>query len=311
MRVAVCITSYRRPEGLRRLLEGLNGLVLNRVRPSSVRIIVVDNDPEGSASVLCEEMRPNLRWPIEYHIELKRGISQARNTAVALAVRDSDSMAFIDDDEVPEPLWLDELLHVQRSYEADVVCGPVLPYFYEPVPAWVVKGKFFEQAFERPRYPTGHLLELAATNNVLMRVEMLKKMTKLFDERLGLTGGEDVDFFARVYRAGYKIVWSDDALVREWTPRSRTNAKWILLRSFRLGYAASLHEMYSGSGVSTKVVRIAKGVGRILQGLVLVPLSIPLSFFQGLHKLVKPLQYVCRGIGMLAGLVGVRYEEYR
>lgn len=312
MRVAVCITTYKRPEGLRRLLSGLNELSFDRHAPPSLKIVVVDNDAAGTASAVCEGVRGWFRWPLEYHIEPRRGISQARNRAVARAAAlDADFLASVDDDEVPEPSWLDELLFVQRSYAADVVGGPVLPYFYEPVPDWVVKGKFFEQSFERPRYPTGHLLKLTATGNVLIRMRVFEEMGEYFDEELGLTGGEDTLFFAHVYEVGYKLVWANEAVVYEWTPAGRANARWILRRAYRLGNSRSLYETRAGVGPAVRIVRLAKGCGRVVQGLLLLFLSVPLSLIVGRQPIMKALVLVCRGAGMLAGMLKIRHEEYR
>ncbi len=311
MHVTVCIATYRRAEGLRRLLEGIDGLTFRKADPPEVRIVVVDNDPAGSASGVCKGLAPKLGWPLDYHAEPRRGISYARNTAVARAREGANFIACIDDDEVPEPGWLDELLHVQRSYAADVVSGPVLPYFPDPVPAWVVRGGFFEQAFEHPRYPTGRELEVTATSNVLIRAGIFEETGLLFDERLALTGGEDVHFFARVRRAGYKIVHADDAVVHEWIPGSRANARWVLRRAYRVGNAHTLIEEYLGSDKRTRAVRIAKGCGRIVQGVLLMPLSLPVLFLSGRWMFVQSLLYICRGAGMLAGMIGVRFEEYR
>ena len=311
MQVTVCIATYRRAEGLRRLLGGIDGLTFRKSLPPGVRIVVVDNDPEGSASEVCEELVPKLGWPLSYHAEPRRGISYARNTAISRAGDEADFIACIDDDEVPEPNWLDELLHVQLSYDADVVSGPVLPYFPDPVPAWILRGKFFEQAFEHPRYPTGQELEVTATSNVLIRAKIFEETGLTFDERLALTGGEDVHFFARVRRAGYKIVHADEAVVREWIPGSRANARWILKRAYRVGNAHTLTEEYLGSDPRTRAVRIAKGCGRIAQGALLLPASLPVLFLSGRWMLVRSLLYICRGAGMLAGMIGVRFEEYR
>ena len=312
MKVAVCITTYKRPEGLRRLLSGLDMLSFEGGAPPSLSVVVVDNDEAETAAAVCEEVRGWFKWPLEYHVEPRRGISQARNRAVACAVAlGADFLAFVDDDEVPEPSWLDQLLSVQRTHAADVVGGPVFPYFYEPVPDWVIEGKFFEQPFERPRYRTGHLLKLTAAGNVLVRTSLFAEMSEYFDEELGLTGGEDTLFFAHAYEAGYKLVWADEAVAHEWTPRSRTNARWILKRSYRLGNAASLCEARESAGWTVRAVRIAKGCGRVGQGLLLFLPSIPLSLIVGRQAIMRALVLVCRGAGMLAGVLKIRHEEYR
>lgn len=312
MKVAACVVTYRRLDGLERLLRSFDSLRFAKVDVTEVKIVVVDNDPEGSASEICEKLASELGWPLEYHLEARRGISHARNRAVLCAAAlNADFLAFVDDDEVPEPFWLDELLFVQRSYAADVVGGPVLPHFYEPVPDWVVKGKLFEQPFERPRYPTGQLLELTAAGNVLIRTKMFEEMDEYFDEGLGLTGGEDTHFFTRAHGAGYRIVWADEAVVHEWTPRSRASASWILKRAYRLGNSRSLYETHSDAGISAKAMRFLKGGGRIAQGVLSFPIYVLLSMVLGRHMLIQPLIHLCRGMGMLAGLVGLRYEEYR
>lgn len=307
MRVAICIATYHRAEGLRRLLEGLAILIFNKSEPPDIEIIVVDNDASGSAQAICNSVGRSLKkLSIKYHIEPCRGISYARNAAIAKA-ENVDFLAFIDDDEVPEPTWLDELLYVQQLYNADVVAGPVLPYYDESVPDWVIRGEFFGGPFEQRRYPTGQLIDIVAAGNVLVRAKVFKRMDTIFDPRWGLTGGEDVHFFSRVYRAGYKMIWADEAVAHEWIPRSRANAKFILKRAYRLGLTHSMWETYFESSTKVRALRGVKAVAWIARGLLLVPLYPAL----GRHILMRALQYVCRGTGMLAALVGIRYEIYK
>ena len=37
----------------------------------------------------------------------------------------------LDDDEIPDKCWLEQLLLVQKEYESDIVTGPTIPYFIE------------------------------------------------------------------------------------------------------------------------------------------------------------------------------------
>jgi succinoglycan biosynthesis protein ExoM len=310
-RVAVCVITYRRPEGLRRLLFALDALVFEESEAPDIEILVVDNDPAGSASEVCEEAGDTLRWPIEYHTEPRRGIAHARNAAVKHAVKSVDFIAFIDDDEVPEPAWLQELLRVQGSYDADVVSGPVFPHFCDRVPRWVTRGAFFEEAFANPRYVTGHPIQLTATGNVLISTRVFKEMEATFDERLGLTGGEDIHFFRRVHEAGYSMVYAGEASVHEWIPRSRTDAGWMLRRAYRLGNALSLSEAYLNPPIAVRLVRVLKGCARLAQGLLLLPFTAPLSLVFGRQLVMRSLLHACRGVGMLTGLAGLRFEPYR
>jgi GT2 family glycosyltransferase len=302
MNVAVCVITFHRPAGLKRLLDGIAQLTFEKCSPN-LRVVVVDNDPQASSRELCREIAPNFPWQLEYHVEPQRGIPFARNRSVAVVVNDVDFIIFIDDDEVPQPSWLDHLLHAQQTYNADAVSGPVIPYFDQPIPPWIEKGRFFE----RPRHQTGYLMFGASTNNTLVRSEVIKAMGKVFDERLALTGGSDWHFFRRVHQAGYKIIWADDAIVYEWIPRSRSNMGWLLQRSYRLGTTESFCEIDINPTFSTKLICAFKGIRRIIIGLLLIPLSL----VQGRPKLVKTLRYIYHSTGMLSGATGKTYNEYQ
>lgn len=145
MLVSICVATYQRPEGLKRLMAGLDRLIFTKLEQPQIEIILVDNDPTCSARTFCEQFQLQFKWSLKYFSEPQRGISYERNKAVAEASDAADFILFIDDDEVPEPAWLDELLIAQQAYNADVVAGPSLPFFPVPdTPEWVVKGKFFE-----------------------------------------------------------------------------------------------------------------------------------------------------------------------
>jgi succinoglycan biosynthesis protein ExoM len=303
MLVAICVASYRRPEGLKRLLEGINQLTFSQEAPD-IEVIVVDNDATGSAGLVCTNCEASFRWKLKYCIENVRGISFARNRAIASISQNATFVVFIDDDEVPEPAWLDELLSVQKAYNAHVVAGPVLPRFMKSdIPEWVVKGKFFEPH----RYPTGHSLKVAFTNNVLISTQVLKQIDPIFDERFALTGGEDSHFFMRLYRSGYKFVWANEAVVHEWIPQSRTSIKWVLQRGY---FGWSIHsccerELYPS--ISVIGLRTIKGIGLIVQGLCQI---IP-SLLLGQYAVIQALLNIYRGVGTLAGIIGIRYQAYK
>lgn len=302
-RIAVCIATFRRPKWLSGLLDGINRLTFVKFRVPSIRVIVIDNDTDGTAAPVYESFRSGSRWPIEYCLEVRRGIAQARNRAVACAGRDTDFVAFIDDDEIPDPRWMDELLDCQRCYDADIVHGPVLPLLPEGAPHWLTRGRFFNP----PGYATGQQLQAAATNNILIRSAVFWQGGLNFNERYGLAGMDDIDFSTRVVRSGRKIVWTNEAIVHEWVPPGRANARWILQRAFRDGNTTTWVEREKTSRSTVRMIRAMKGSRRVVQGLLL---SLP-SLLVGRHALVKALKYVFRGAGELAGLAGFLYEEYR
>jgi succinoglycan biosynthesis protein ExoM len=304
MLVSICIATYQRPEGLKRLMEGIDRLVFTQLPLPAIEVIIVDNDPARSAQAFCEHSKSNFQWKLKYFGEPQRGISYVRNKAVVEVSPQADFVAFIDDDEVPEPDWLEQLLIVQQAERADVVAGPALPFFPMPdPPQWVIKGKFFEPL----RYQTGQPIKFAGAGNVLVRAEVLREMGKIFDERFALTGGEDSHFFMRVDRAGYKLVWADRAIVYEWIPTSRMKINWILRRGYRCHSSYSLSEKELDPWLKVVLKRLVTGGGRMAIGVVtLLP-----SLFWSRDRFVTALLQICRGAGTVSGLMGRSYEEYQ
>lgn len=297
----MCVTTFQRPEGLIRLLASLEQLVFRKNENVDLEIIVIDNDPSGAGYAYCNRIAAGFSWPLFCHVETSRGISYARNKAIDCASERTNFIAFIDDDEVPEPAWLDELLYIQKTCEADVVTGPVLPYFNIVEPVWIINGKYFD----RPRHQNGSHIDFARTGNVLVRMELFEIIGN-FDERFALSGGEDTHFFMRVCRAGYKIVWADDAVVREWIPASRINIRWILQRGYRLANTTTICELDFTPLPITKLIYMYRGVGRVILGLLLLPVSL----VKGRNAFVKALRVAFRGAGMISGVLGIHYKEY-
>ena len=264
---------------------------------------MVDNDPEGSARAICESARQWLPFDLHYAIEKRRGIPQARNTALAVAIPFADFVVFTDDDVEPTPGWLAELLRVQALYRADVVTGPNPPRFLEEPSAWMMEGRFFDS----PQRVTGTLVDTAATHNVLVRCEMLQQMDRLFDERFALHGGTDSEFFRRVARAGHRIVWAQDARVYECIPASRMTLRWLLQRAYRISNGRGSLELRRLEGRAGSWVFV-NGLKCLARGVVHLALAVALR--RGAVAHVHALLKLASGAGWLTGLFGLRYREY-
>ena len=304
LEVALCVVSFDRSEGLARLLDGIAALQVADYVPLRLRVIVVDNHHAGTAAATVEAARACLPWPIDYVVEPRRGIPHARNRAVALA-RGADFVAFLDDDEVPEPTWLAELLHVQRATCADVVLGPSVPVFPEGAPAWVIDGGFFD----RRRWQTGERIPFnyARTSGVLVAADALPPGPQPFDERYRYSGGSDVALFARLDAEGRTIAWADRAVVIERVPRSRAGVRWLLRRAYRIGNNRSMRLAFAGAGRWRRLMRIGGGTTLVVRGLALAVVSIG----RGRAAQVRALQVAAKGAGLVTGMLGLQYQEFR
>ena len=295
--VAICIATYRRPSLLGDLLTGLAQLSFEKVSPRNVEVIVVDNDSSGSAEAVCEVK--DFPCTLRYVCEPSRGIAHARNRGIAEA-REAEFLAFIDDDETPSPRWLDELMGTQHQFQADVVSGPVVPAYVGDVPQWIRTGGFFR----RPLFRTGDIVRLCSTNNALIRSQILTKVPG-FDEQFNLTGGEDSHFFLRVREAGFRMVFSSGAVVYEPVTEKRANVPWLLRRGYQSGNSWALCEI--DLKLHNSATRSFKGIAHMCRGLAHV-LS---SLWVGKAAIVRDLQEVCAGAGMLAGALGHRFQAYQ
>jgi succinoglycan biosynthesis protein ExoM len=295
-RVAICVATYRRAELLRDLLASLAKLSFEKVCTPHIEVIVVDNDISRTAEPVCDMQK--FPWTIRYICEPNRGIACARNRAIAESAG-AGFLAFIDDDETPETRWLDELLWTQAQFQADIVSGPLLPAYVGNVPQWIRNGGFFR----RPIFRTGDTVKLCSTNNVLIRSAVLARVPS-FDEQFNLTGGEDSHFFLRVRECGFRMVFSSDAVVYEPITEKRANVSWLLRRGFQSGNSWALCERDLTPQASA--TRGCKGIAHMFRGL----LRVPASLWLGRAAVVRDLQELCAGAGMLAGVLGHRFQPY-
>ena len=296
VRIDVCIATFKRPQLLRALLESLER---QQLEPEVImRVIIIDNDADGSARETVAGFRSRDTLPIIYDQEPVQNISLTRNRCLSHVT--GDYIAFIDDDERADANWLSELINAMTKYSADAVFGPVLPVLPADAPDWAVKGRFYE----RPRYKSGTPLELGGTGNVLLVKDAVSAMDKLFDPLFG-TSGEDCDFFVRMRRMGKKYIWCDTALVYETVPHDRITLSYWINRCY-----------YGGVTYATTCLRQQTGVGKLVwccyrlillaAALVATTLSWPLSRHWG----IRMLQKVCSNWGQLSALTKYRNKRY-
>jgi glycosyltransferase involved in cell wall biosynthesis len=222
-RVVIALATYRREARLAGLLPHL--VRQAHASPHQVRILVVDNDGSGSAEPTVRACGSAL---VSYVHEARPGIAAARNRALSAAWHD-DLLVFIDDDEVPASSWLDRLIETWQEWRPAAVAGPVLSSFEGPVSPWVAACP----VFIRRRMTTGTTVAGAGAGNLLLDLRQLRALDLGFDDRFGLTGGEDSMLTRSLVARGGQVRWCDEAVVHESVPTDRATRPWALRRAVR------------------------------------------------------------------------------
>ncbi len=296
--IDVCVATYRRPGLLGELLKSLARQKLGGIR---ARVIVVDNDREGSARAVVQAFRREAPFPVVYAREETQGISYARNRALDL-VR-SPAFAFLDDDETAHPDWLRLLWESLESHGADAVFGRVRRLVPAGAPAWAVNHYLIHP----PQFTTGQPVIVGPTNNVLVRAASLGEPPLRFDPAFALTGGSDSDFFYRLHLSGKKLIRCAEAVVDDhWLPE-RLSVNWICRRGWRAGQSYT-RVFVSRKSPAGKAAWIVSCLVLMLGG----TLALPFVWLVSRSASVSLLTRVCYYAGKLSALFGsgLYFQEY-
>jgi len=303
LKVVVAAATYRRPELLRSLLPALAAQAASLEHDCWV--VIVDNDPEESGRSVAASWAQR---GVEYVPEPRPGIAAARNRAL-LSAAGADVVVFVDDDETPDPHWLESLVDAWLEWGCAAVAGPVISSFSGPVAAWVEACS----TFRRPRLASGTIVGGAATNNLLLDLSVLARLDLRFDDRFGLTGGSDTMLTHTLVRRGQVIRWCDEAVMRETVPAERATREWVLRRSERTGNVWSRVKV---SLAETSRERALVRVRLILRALALRSLAGAVRTLLGTARHDLALRSkgeidMAQGRGVLRGAFGHVVVEYQ
>jgi succinoglycan biosynthesis protein ExoM len=296
--VAVAIATYRRPDGLRRLLASLDALSFQQSPRPDITVVVIDNDADASLPGSSDKTRDiQSRYPLMYRIEPAKGLATVRNACLDAAPADADFIAYIDDDEWAEPQWLDALLAMQTRTGADIVQGVVRPAYSAPAPAWMQDGRYHEVGPFEDGAPLTH----GASGNILIRRAAIQAAGARFHQDFNHSGGEDVDFFAQLLAAGARMVAASNAVAHEDIPPDRMTFGWVLRRRYRTGHTLGLIARNRGGRAN----RTIKALGRMGMGAA----ESCLGLITSRGRLIRGATDVAWGAGTLAALYGRAHKS--
>lgn len=221
--VSIIIPTFRRPA---RAVEAARS-ALAQATDASFEIVLVDNDPEGSA---LGPLRTLIDPRIVIVHEPRAGVANARNAGLRAAR--GELIAFLDDDELAPPAWLAELLRVQHGHTADVVFGPVRTRLASPPRD---HDAYFDAFFARdPGHAEGPINVFYGCGCSLIRRAALPS-SEPFSPARNEIGGEDDLLFQTMDAGGAVFAWSPNAWVWETPEPSRVTLAYTLRRAFAYG----------------------------------------------------------------------------
>ncbi len=296
IRIQVCVLTFQRPL---LLAEAIRSVIAQRLQASAIELhlLVVDNDRAASGKPVYDALMAANPIPGRYVCEPTPGIASARNRALEESL-DMDFVAFLDDDEAAAPEWLRRLHQTIVRNAVDVVTGPVIPSMPN-APAWLLRGGFFTM---QPR-PTGTEVDCVATNNVLLRANVVRNYR--FDERFNTTGGEDTHLFMRMQRDGHRFLWCQEAEVVETVTPERMTVPWLLARARSDANRYTRCCLDLDDSWTIRLRRRIIACGGALAGVFQILLGVT-----GKHHFIRGLQMIYRARGTWDALGGERVGFY-
>jgi GT2 family glycosyltransferase len=320
--VSVVVATCCHPEALARCLDSI---FLSDY--PEFEVIVVENRPglSDTRAMLAERFphATNLRYVEEPRV----GASLARNAGLALAR--GEVVAFTDEDVVVDPGWIRESAQaLERADDVACVTGLILPLELEDDSQLLLEqfagfGKGFrrrtyrryEAQEDNPLFPNtaGTMGSGAST---VIRADVARQLAG-FDTTLGpgtpATGGEELDLFIRVLRAGHAVAYEPSAIVWHEHPEGMPRLRRQVYR-YGVGLTAMLEKQLIAGPERMGLLRAVPGGIRYARdpksrknaG---KPADFPsrLTWVERLGMLMGPAAYVLRALIVLARrLTGVR-----
>ncbi len=303
LKVVIGIPTYKRPIGLRRLLDSIASQVCNFIPV----VLVADNEGDKGQGLQVVEQFKVEGYPWELHaIPVNdRGISQVRNAIMHYGFEHlgATHLAMIDDDEWVEPQWIAELVKVQLDTAADVVGGSVSPEFEFERPDWVQGLHIY---YESNPGVSGRIALVQGTTNVLLARSIVERFpSEKFDTFYSLVGGGDKEFFTRIKSLGATFAFAHQAQAHELFTATRVTKKWAIERAYRIGAG----DMRIIRKQKPDLVNWIKELLKLFVALV-VSSFLSLLYLSVPHKHMKARLKLTRQLGKLSAFWGKQKAVY-
>lgn len=298
--ISVVVCTYNRAEMLRRALESL--IFQETGDEFSYEILVIDDASSDGTGFVVSEASSCSRVPIRYVREEGQGIAHARNRG--LENSSGKWIAFFDDDQLAEPDWLRELYTLAVKTGAPCIGGSsllCLPKADCLRLSPVCRALLGELKYGDQPKKSGHKSDFG-TGNILIRRDLFQAVG-VFDEAT-TRGGEDIEFMARLRKAGFEAWYAPRAVVHHLIPPYRLKEDYLLWLSLRVGDNFAYRD-YRERGLAKTGLACVARIGQLL--LVNLPLLAWAYLMRDLAEVLgrrcllwRALAYTRRALNLLA-----------
>lgn len=233
-------------------------------------VVVVDNASSDQTRAVVEARLSDAR--LRYIYEPVMGLSVARNTGASSA--QSAILAYLDDDAIASPQWLQTLWDAYQTNEKLAIAGGKVTLIWVDgmvAPAWLSDGL----AGNLGAYDLGDsLLYIDRPGltprglNYSIRRDFLAQVGG-FDLNLGRVGknllsNEELHMTKLALRSGWQVAYLPDALVAHHVSPERVKQGWFLSRGWWQGISECYQEQLVGEA---GLKQFHRGGERLLRGL--------------------------------------------
>ena len=290
MKILICICTYKRNKSLIDCLKSFKKTII----PSNIKIsfLIIDNTISNESINIIKKFNKKFKFKILQINEKNRGIVNARNRCLLeLRKIKCDYVAFFDDDCEIDKYWFKNIKQLIKETKSNIITGPQI---YKK--NYSKKIKNLGELFEKKVKENKSNVNWAASNNVIIKKNIILKENIYFDKNLNKFGiGEDQLFFLKFNKLGHNIIWSKDIKVYEKVHFHRTDGKWVIDRSYRLGILGN----YIDKKIYGTIIGFAINYLKFIYYLVYSLLSL-LNFSQK-NYLYKFLNFFFRSVGRFLG----------
>lgn len=189
-----------------KLKNCLSSLFAQNYSKDKFEIIVVDDRADFQVKRMIDNLKKQHAW-LKYVGQSPKGPAAARNLGIKHF--QGDIIAFVDDDCIVEKEWISLMVEAHRkNHEVSVIGG------YTVVPnqktSAIVSQSLSNSSIETDIQGKKEVI-FFPTCNVSFKRQIFDKYS--FNEEFLFPGGEDLEFFWRLFKDGYNFIWDKNIKV--------------------------------------------------------------------------------------------------